>query len=410
MQVANIEEPQPKGTARGVFLGYGFRPFFLFAGIYGALGLLPWLGWLGLHAANGVFTGAAPAMPAYLWHGHEMIFGYAVAVISGFLLTTVPSWTGTPVLASRRLGLLVGAWVLGRLALWAGIVLPGWFVAIVDLTYLPLLAVMIARPLWARRAKRNFIFPIALLALAAANLLVYLEALGIADTGRAGLILGIDIVLVLLVIVGGRVVPAFTRNALRLQNGADPGIVTIPLLERAAVIAAVLVPFANLLLPETVVSGVLALAAGALQAARLAGWKPLKTLRQPIVWVLHLGYAWIAAAFLLRGAADLWEILPPTAALHAATIGAVGTMTLAVMTRAALGHTGRLIVAPPAITAAYVMVSIAALVRILGPTVAPGQYTAAMMLSGSLWVAAFAIFSIVYWPVLTRPRVDGRPG
>jgi uncharacterized protein involved in response to NO len=392
----------------GIFIGYGLRPFFLFAGLYAVLAMLVWIGWLALHALNGVILAPTSHFPAMLWHGHEMLFGYVTAVIAGFLLTAVPNWTGTAILARNRLILLTAIWLAGRLVMWFGAALPDWLVAAIDVSFPLFLAVMVVGPLWHKRAPRNYAFVGVLGVIAAANFMVHGEVMGVfEDSARTGLILGIDAVLLLMTVVGGRIVPAFTSGALRGDGVAlrDSG-----LLDRMAIAAVLAVAIADLAAPDSLTVGIAALIAGLIQAGRMIGWRTSHTLDKPILWVLHLGYGWIAAGLLLKGIAETTGWVSSAAALHGLTVGAIGTLTLGVMSRAALGHTGRALVAPRALAVAYVVVSLAALTRLLGPTILPGWYSEVMIVSGTLWVIAFGAFTAIFWPMLTRPRADGQSG
>lgn len=391
----------------GIFLGYGMRPFFLFAGLYAVAAMLVWIGWLALHAMNGMVVQPTSSFPAMLWHGHEMLFGYALAVIAGFLLTAVPSWTGSPILPRPQLMFLFALWVAGRLLICFGAALPGSVVAAVDIAFPLLLAAMIAGPLWKRRAARNYLFVGVLGTFAIANGLVHGEVMGVfEDTARTGLVLGIDTILFLMVVVGGRVVPAFTSGALRQDGVALRSSGAIDAIAIACILAVLVT---DLIAPGTPASGVVAFGAGAAQLVRMIGWRSWQTRGKPILWVLHLGYGWIVVSLLLKGAVELFDWFTPAVALHGITIGAIGTLTLGVMSRAALGHTGRAIAASPPLVTAYVLVSAAALVRMFGPTVLSDGYSAVMIASGALWILAFGIFAALFWPVLTRPRIDGKP-
>jgi uncharacterized protein involved in response to NO len=389
-------------TARWVLLAFGFRPFFLLAGLAGALGPAVILA---------VYTGLIDADfggPVTVWHGHEMIFGFVVVAVAGFLFTALANWTGRAPVRGATLGALVGLWLAGRAAMALAGVLPAALVAMVDLALLPALAVLVLRELIRGRNRRNMPFPVLLMVLFVANLLFHLERLGVAETARAGLYLSVHVIALLIAIVGGRVVPAFTTAALR-RAGAAADLSSPPWLERAAIAAVAAVAVAELADPGGVAAGGLALAAALLLAARLSGWRGLASLDQPILWVLHLGYGWLAVGFALKAAADLAGWLPPSAALHALTAGAAGTMILGVMTHAALGHTGRALATPPAIVVAYGLISVGAALRVAEPLLAAPS---AMILTASalIWAAGFAIFTVVYWPILTRPRIDGRPG
>ena len=394
--------PPAAGEFAGpVLLARGFRPFFLLAGVYAVLSIGTWValirGWAVLP------TG----FPPLFWHAHEMLFGYAAAAMAGFLLTAVPGWTGTRPLQGWPLAGLVALWLAGRIAVWAAPVLPLGLVAAADLAFLPVLGLLMARVLWPARKPKNFAFVALLALLFVANAHSYVPLLG--DRQETGLLLAVDVMVLLIVIVGGRITPGFTSGVVRQQEGAPP-VTTYVWLERLAILSTLGVALGDLFSFPAAAAGALALLAGGANAARLAGYRSRYTLHQPILWVLHLGYAWAALGLLLKGLAAFMPALSGTAALHALTAGAIGTMTLAVMSRAALGHTGRPIVASRPVVLAYGLITLAALVRVFMPMLLPALYLEAIAGSGALWVAAFALFVAVYFPVLTRPRADGNPG
>ena len=387
-----------------VLLSYGFRPFFLFAGAYAAIAAAAWLAVL-----HRLHTGAAPAfphgsLPPYLWHGHEMLFGYAGAAIAGFFLTAVPSWTGREPVRGLPLGALALVWLLGRIAMWSAAVLPLPLVAVLDLAFMPFLAVLVVRALSGGWSRRNAIFLPVFAALFAGNVLFHLDAAGIVPgLASRGLLLALDAVLFLIAVIGGRVVPAFTTNALR-RAGEQRLPVSRPPVEAAALLSVAALAVADLLAPDGTTAGAIAAAAAVIHAVRLSGWRGHRTLGEPILWIIHLGYAWLVAGFALKALALLGGFLPATAAQHAFAIGAVGSMTLGVMSRAALGHTGRELRAGPPTVAAYLLVSAAALARIAGPALLPAHEPEALAAAAILWIAAFGLFTAVYFPILTRPR------
>lgn len=393
-----------------IFLSYGFRPFFLLAPLWSLVVMIALLSWMGLHQAGGEVLEMTIAMAPYVWHAHEMIFGFAVGIIAGFFLTAVPSWTGTKAVHGGTLGALVAVWAAGRLAMLFSASLPAWLVAVLDLAFLPALAVLVVGALIQGWSKRNFVFLPILALLFVANLLSHLEFLGIYDDGVAmGHRLGIDAVILLISIIGGRVVPAFTTNALRQQGHEDLPVQRQPVnIAGIALVAALLI--ADLIEPESTVTGGIALAAALANALRLAGWRGLKTLNQPIVWVLHLGFAWLVAGLALKGLAQVTDVIVEATAIHALTAGAIGTMTLAIMSRAALGHTGRPLIVSRWTAFAYVAVGLAALTRVAVPPMFPALYGAGMLLSGGLWILAFATYLTVYWHVLTGPRGGRKAG
>ena len=379
-------------------LAYGFRPFFLLAGLYGWAAMIAWLL---------VYLGTLPAPESFapaLLHAHEMLFGFAAATIAGFFLTAVPGWTGGAPVAGARLLALVLLWAAGRTAMWAADVVPPWLVAIVDLSFLPALAAAVAPAILRSGAKRNLAFMPVLGLLVAGNALIHFDRLGVTDyAGSLGATLAVDAIAVLIALVGGRIVPAFTRNALAARGETAP-VVTRPPLEGAAIGLTLLVALADAaMLPA--VAGLAALAAAVAHALRMSGWQTRKTLREPILWVLHLGYAWLVVGLAAKAVALLTGVMAEGTALHVLTVGAVGSMTLGIMTRAGLGHTGRPLKVAPAITAAYLILSFATVVRVLGPLWLPQFYVAVLVTAGLAWCVAFGMYAWTYWPILTQPRV-----
>ena len=390
-----------------VFFSSGLRPFFLFAGLYAVVAIAAWLAWLGLHAGNVTVTRSTIAEAPHLWHGHEMLFGYGAAMVSGFLLTAVPSWTGTAPIAGARLGLLVATWLAGRLVMWFSALLPGLVVAAVDLAHLPVLGVMVAMSLRQRPAPRNLIFLGLLALLAFANGAVHAEWTGYGDDSASwGLRLAIVAFVLMITIIGGRVVPAFTRNALMRRGQTEALPRSLGWLDGLAVAsaAAVVVAAAADWSPGLGAAG---LVAGLANAWRLVLWRPLASLAEPIVWSLHLGYLFVAGGFLALAGADLGGWPSETAALHILAIGAIGGMTLAIMTRAALGHTGRALTVARPVAVAYLLVAAAALVRGFGTQFMPDHYFAVIGLAGLAWMTAFGLFAVVYFPILTGPPGRG---
>jgi uncharacterized protein involved in response to NO len=393
------------GVARPFGLWAGaFRPFFLGLAIYGAL-VIPW--W------TGVWLGALPA-PGWLlpvwWHGHEMIFGFVAAAIAGFLLTASPVWSGGPALVGAPLAALVGLWVAGRLAFALSGALPAWGVAAVDVAFLPAVALTVVRTLWGSGQRRNYGVAGIVGALALANAAMHAEALGLAS-GVAPLALRFasDGVVVLILVIGGRITPAFTQNAFR-RDGRDETVRSPPGLTALVVGAAGALAVVSLVAPRTPLTGVLAIVAGLAAAVRLAGWKTWHTRGDPLLWSLHAGSAWVSLGLLLVGASDLGAPLPASAGIHALTAGAMGATILAVITRVGIGHTGRPLRLPSGVVGCYLLVHGSALVRVAATFAAADAQYPLLGVSGAAWSAAFALFALRYWAVLTGPRPDGRPG
>jgi len=384
--------------------GRSFRPFFLAGAIFSALSVLAWAA---------VWLGALPA-PGWLaplwWHGHEMLFGFVAAAIAGFLLTAAPVWTGRPALCGRPLAALFALWVAGRVAFAAAGFVPAWLVATLDVAFLPAVAVVLARTLAGTGQRRNQALLGVLAALSLANAAMHAEALGLASgiAGRA-LRLAVDGVAVLIVVIAGRITPAFTRNAFR-RRGEAYEVHTWPAVEALALGGGVALLLANLVAPHTAVSGALGTLAGLAVAVRVAGWRIWHTRSDPLLWSLHLGSVWVAVGWLLTGAGALGAPIPPATALHALTAGAMGATILAVMTRVGLGHTGRPLVLPGYVVSCYALVNLAALGRVAAPWVVGDAQRVLLAASALAWAAAFGLFALWYAPILWAPRPDGRPG
>jgi len=383
----------------------GFRPFFLLAGIDAVLNLTVWLT-VFLKPDRWPQTAVSPMY----WHAHEMLFGFIAAAIAGFLLTAVPGWTGRPSYAGRPLIALSALWLSGRLAMLPLAHVAPWPSAVIDLAFFPALALTLTSSLVRAGKLRNLPFPALLMALFLANLVFHLGDLGIVPSGEhIGLGVAADIVCILIVVVGGRIIPAFTRSGLaRLVPPID--LRSHSVVEYAAVTSIVAVLAVDLAAPLSQWNGAVALAAGIVQAVRLSQWHGHRTIREPLILVLHVGYAWLAIGLMLKG---FWFLFAAGFAekwIHALTVGSFSTMILAVMTRASLGHTGRALIAPAQMALTYGLVSLAAIVRVFAPAIFPDAYATIVMAAGSLWIAAFVIFLWVYAPILLRPRTDGRPG
>lgn len=376
----------------------GFRPFFLLAAVAAVILMALWpFVWRGQIGLPSTFDPIA-------WHSHEMLFGYAAAVIAGFLLTAVRNWTGVDTWTGTRLALLALLWLSGRLLPWVAGVPTGLLMA-VDLAFLPLLAASLVRPLWAGQNRINRVFVPLLLAMALANLLSHLQLAGVHNLFGDARRVMLDLVLMIIVLVAGRVLPFFTQNVL-------PGFqaVSRPWVERGSILLIGLIALADLsaLLPP-VVAATLWLLFAALQLLRLSGWFEMRVLRMPVLWVLHAGYTWLSLGSLLYGL-SLLGLFAPMGALHALTVGVVGVFTLGMMARVSLGHTGRPIDVSALTASSFVLMNLAALVRVFGPAILPERYALWVDVSAGLWVLAFGLFAYHYVPLLLRPRIDGKPG
>jgi uncharacterized protein involved in response to NO len=396
----NIDDPDSVRSGRIALFDLGFRPFFLLAGI-AALLLVPL--WIYAYLRGGPVLAYYPAMAS--WHGHEMLFGYTVAVIAGFLLTAVRNWTGMKTPGGAALAGLVALWLAGRVLPFPSGVLPHWLIAVVDTAFLPVLALSLAFPLIRQGQRHNLVFLLVLAGLTLANLLIHLQLLGITrETAPPGTTLGIGLIVLLIAILGGRVIPFFTERGIAgastrqwkpvefVSLGALPVLVLLDLAQA---------PPAALML--------FALLAATGHAIRLFGWYHHGIWSVPLLWILHLGYAWLVSGLLLQAFAAA-GLVNPMLAVHAFTAGAIGTITLGMMSRVALGHTGRELRAAPAMTWAFILVTLAACSRVFLPLVVPAGYREWMVLAGACWSAAFALFVFHYARILIPPRVDGRPG
>ncbi|MBC8268749.1 MAG: NnrS family protein [Rhodospirillaceae bacterium] len=395
------DHDQPEVTSTSAVLSAGFRPFFIFAGLSG---VVPVLAWVLAYTGNGSTPG--DFSPAY-WHGHEMIFGFVIAAASGFLLTAVPNWTRSGPFSGWQLGLLVLIWLAGRLAMWFGEPAGSPFVAVIDLTMIPVLALYIGKRLLAYKMRRNYIVLAVLFVLFSANVLMHLEATQVlADSAGFGLNLGIFVVVLLVTLISGRVIPGFTANALRRRE-TDVDTQTPDSVTRVVIISVILAAAFDLL--DLQGAGVVAVVAALALLVRMARWKTLLILDDPLVWVLHAGHLWLVMGFVLLSVARFSDGLERDAGLHALTAGAMGTMVLGMMTRVSLGHSGRELKVSTAIVAAYLMVIAGALVRVIVaifPEQLPGDsFSYLISVAGLLWAGGYAIFLGVYWPILTRPRL-----
>ncbi|MEX0709024.1 MAG: NnrS family protein [Woeseia sp.] len=393
----------PQKGAHWVPFAYGFRPFFLLAGCYAVIAMLAWLA---------IYSGGATPVgpiPAHLWHGHEMLFGFAGAAIAGFMLTAVPSWTGQRGFAGWPLVLLTVIWLAGRASFATAGQIPAAALLMGELLFMPALALMIA-PALLRARNRNTPLLLVLLAFCILDAIFLFAVLrGDMLSATNALRSGIDLILVLITVIGGRIVPSFTSNALK-QRGIRAPMRTSKLVDQLTIGSMIALLIAGFISPHQMATAAIAGIACLAQLIRISGWQSWRCLNDPLVLILHVGYLWLPVALALKslhlGIDAAWAVHW----VHAAGAGAAGTMILAVMTRAALGHTGRPLAAGKPITAAYILLTLAVLVRTFGPALLPIGYSAVVSIAAFLWSAAFLVFVLVYAPILTRPRVDGRSG
>ena len=375
---------------------YPFRIFFLSAAAFAVLAIPVWV-----LALQGVIQPPLALAPLH-WHQHEMLFGFLQAAIAGFLLTAVCNWTATDRLHGAPLMALWGLWLGGRLLMAAGAMAPAWLVHVVDLAFLPAVMADAGWRILRTRQWRQ------LVVMAVLGLLWLME---IGFHARPGPLFAggaLIMAMTLMLVIGGRITPAFSGNWLRLQGGDPSRIRIVPWLERLTLGAMGVTLAVHLLDAPAALRATAALAAGALGAARLALWRGWLVRGEPLLWILHLALAWIPAAMLLMAAAAAgWAA--PTAWLHAGGTGAMGALILGVMARVALGHTGRPLRLPPGMTAAFVLVLTAGVVRV-GTALGALPWRAGVDMAAALWMLAFLIFLVRYAGILASPRPDGKSG
>ena len=377
-------------------LSYAFRPLFLAAGSWAIVSIAVWLAmFLG-------YVRLPTRFDPLTWHIHEMLFGFVMAAVGGFLLTAIASWTKRLPLSGYPLALLTGLWVLGRIACLISADLPAWLAIGGDLSFPVALLAVAAREIIAGRNWRNLLITAPIAVFVVADLLMDLESLSFTVPGGLGWRLGLAAPIMLISVIGGRIIPTFTRNWLlerhRTRLPAPPG---------AADLAAVGVLNVGLILwailPDLRLAGVILLIAAMLNAWRLARWAGAATLAEPLLFILHIGYGWVVIGVALLGLSLLDVGVPVASAIHALTAGAMGTMILAVMPRVTLGHTGRELTANRSTVIIFILINAAAIMR-----VAASWNVARMMillaLSGICWIAAFGLFEIVYGRMLLTQR------
>ena len=400
MQITDLEKEQ-KITP---LLRLGFRPFFLSGAIFSMVAIILWL-----LMYKGTIT-LSPLGGGYWWHIHEMIFGFGCAIIAGFLLTAVQNWTGARGAQGTTLLILFLIWLSGRIALLFPDIAGSTVTTILDVSFLPAVAFVLAKPLIAIKQYRNLFFVPLLLLFSIANVemhlaLYYPNTFTINYSAYAGVML----VTFLMSVMAGRVTPMFTANGtntpkatpfpwLDLLTNGSLGIAMLYLLLEPAL------GFADLSF------GVLLIIAGFLQTMRWLRWKPWITLGVPLLWSLHISIKFIAYGLVFLGASYLTTEIPSNHIWHLLTIGGMGGLILAMISRVSLGHTGRPLSPPKAMTLAYIFITLAALIRAIGPWIAPEKTLLFIDISGSFWLLAFGVFVITYAPMLMRARKDGRPG
>lgn len=379
--------------------GLGFRVFFALAGLSALILIVLW---------NAIFKGTLTAdnyFSANYWHAHEMLMGYSVAVIAGFLLTAVKNWTGKPTLTGDKLAGLALLWLYGRiLPFYAGL-LPDALIAAIDFAFLPVLAYQISKPIMQAKHFKSLIFIGLLLLLTLGNGLLHAEILGLCqNTAWTGIQLVVATIILLILIIAGRVFPFFIERGLH-----GTLLIRNPLLDALSIGSAVAVFALQLGGVSGTFLALTAIFAVIVNIARQSAWYVQRIWYVPLLWILYVGYGWIVIGFILT-ALSAYAWVSATLALHAFTVGGIGVLTLGMMARVSLGHTGRALRASNAMAIAFVLINLAALLRVLLPLVLPDWYTLLIYGSTLFWMAAFSLFMFVYAPILTSPRIDGQEG
>lgn len=380
------------------FWSLAFRPFFLAASLWSAAALGLWIGLL-------VMGGTLPSrFDPLTWHAHAMLFGFVYAAIAGFMLTAIPNWTGRPPIRGAALAVLVAVWLLGRVLCLTSATVPLWLATAAELAFPLLLCVVAAREIIAARNWRNVMMPFPIVVLGISDLLMHLELAGGALPAGLGWRLAIVAVIALITAIGGRIIPAFTRNWLVKRGGsalpADHGPI-----DRFALAALHTGLLGWAFLPTARPVGGLLILAALLNLWRLARWRGLATLPEPLLAVLHIGYLWVVLGSGLLGTSMFTTTVPEAAAVHAFTAGAIGTMILAVMTRVSRGHTGRPLEADRTTMLIYAAIIVAGATRVAAAFAAASSMRL-LEVSALLWAASFLLFALSYGPMLVSPRID----
>jgi len=379
----------------------GFRPFYLLASLFAIGSLVFWLlSFTGVVHAGGYLRGI-------FWHSHEMVFGLAIAVMSGFLLTAVRNWTGLATPTGLALAAMAVVWLAGRLLIATG---PPMLAAITDAAFVPLLALAIALPIIKSRNQRNYKIVVLLILIALTNVIYHLASLGPLPAWLAytSVITAIDLMTILFAVVAGRVIPAFTKNA--IPESAPRHQSWLELLSFGSLVLIIVTKLSSdwVFVPPLVTTVIIASAALS-HLFRLALWQPQLTRGNPLLWMMPVSYLWLPIALFLRALAG-YSIVGQGVWIHALTMGAISGLMLAMMMRSSLGHTGRPLVASGVDVAAFLTLQLAALIRVSAGLFAAESYGPVVVLSGAVWALAFAVFLTRYAPMLVSPRVDGRPG
>ena len=377
----------------------GFRAFFALAGLFALILISLWAS---------IFDGSLTMdnyYPNTIWHGHEMLLGYSIAVIAGFLLTAVQNWTGVKTVKGDQLAMLCLLWIYGRLVPFYSELLPDLLIALIDFSFLPVLAYFVAKPIIRSGNYKNLFFVGLLLLMALANFLIHAEILGFTENSAAlGMTLILAIIIMMILIIAGRVFPFFTERGLKgVMAIRNPVLDILAIASSALVFFLLIIDVTGFFLTLSAISAVIA------NLVRVAGWYDHRVWYVPLLWVLYIGYAWIMLGFIFVALASV-SFLPLSLAIHAFTVGGIGVITLGMMARVSLGHTGRALKASNTIAIAFVLINLAAVFRVLIPALFPVGFNTILMASTYCWLAAFTLFMFIYTPILASARIDGQEG
>ncbi|XQW84343.1 NnrS family protein [Thalassotalea piscium] len=400
MQITDLKEEQKIPP----LLRLGFRPFFLFGSLFAVFSISAWL----LQLEN-VFTFSPFGNPLW-WHMHEMLFGFFIAIVTGFLLTAVQNWTGLKGIQGKTLLLLAVIWALGRLVMFLPELVGPIASSIIDISFLPIVALVLAKPIWAVKQYRNLFFVPLLIIFSFINLEMHLAIYdpNLVSFQYAGYS-AIMMMCFLISVMAGRVTPMFTANGTQTTK-ATPNPLLDKLANGSIGIIGILLILSPVLTVNNTLIGLLAIFAGMAQLFRQLRWRPWITLNVPLLWSLHSGIMLLSFALLLLGVSYLVAIIPLNHAWHLLTIGAMATIVLAMISRVSLGHTGRPLTPPKLLSISFIALILAAILRTFAPLIWPEHYSVVLNIVGSLWIIAFVIFLFFYGPMLVKTRADGRPG
>lgn len=389
--------PKPSSTMfTAPFWGRGFRPFFFLGTIFSILSIAIW---------GAFYAGIGITPPVFFldpisWHAHEMIYGFSMAIVAGFLLTAVANWTGGAPARQIHLAGLCALWIMGRIVMGIDLGLPTWLIITLEVLFVPALAISLAIPLLRSWNKRNFVFLTLLSVLCACDLWFLIGG------DMSALYVALMMVLMMVSLIGGRIIPAFTVAALR-RRGIQAFQTDQDKMDIAALASLVAVTLCLVFAKQTIILGVVAAASSIIHGIRMRHYHSIKSLQDPLLWILHAGYGWLVIGLALLALTG-FGLFETKAVIHALTAGCIGSMILGMICRVTLGHTGRVLHADPLTTLSFYAIQIAATMRVFGPMLSPDHTTQWIIYSALLWTLCFAAYLIVFTGMLFSPRPDGQ--